>query len=90
VYAYGPNKGKRKKVGITSTGTKAKVGTMASDHRYLPVGTIIYVPDYGVGRIEDTGGALKGYHVDLFFPTRQKALNWGNQKRKIQVWLPRG
>ena len=87
VYAYGPNKGKPKKVGITSTGTKARVGTLATNHDYMPPGTLIYVPGYGMGRVEDTGGALKGYHVDLFFKTRQQALNWGNQRRRIQVWL---
>lgn len=88
VYAYGPNKGKRKRVGITSTGTQAQRGTLATDHRYLPVGTIIHVPGYGVGIVEDTGGALKGYHVDLFFTTRKQALIWGVQKKRIEVWFP--
>ena len=31
VYAYGPSEGERKKVGVTSSGTKAKKGTIAAD-----------------------------------------------------------
>jgi hypothetical protein len=33
VYAYGPNKGKVKEVGVTSSGKKAKKGTIAADVR---------------------------------------------------------
>jgi len=86
VYAYGPNKGKSKKVGITSEGTKARYGTIAADHRHYPPGTIMEIPGYGLGIVEDKGGAIKGNHIDLFFSTRQAALNWGNQRMKVSVW----
>ncbi len=88
VYAYGPMKGKPKKVGETASGTMARPGTIAADTRIYPFGTIMYVEGYGYGRVEDRGGAIKGQHVDLFFRTHQQALNWGRQVRTVKVWLP--
>ena len=86
VYAYGSLKGKRKKVGVTASGTDAKVGTLAADTSRYPFGTMMYVPGYGYGRVEDRGGAIKGEHIDLFFKTHQQALEWGRQQRQVRVW----
>ena len=61
--ASGPSKGKRKDVGITATGTRAKTGTIAADTSIYPFGTIMYVPGYGYGRVEDVGSAIKGMHA---------------------------
>ena len=88
VYASGPNKGKPKAVGITATGTRADWGTIAADTRYYPFGTIMYIPDYGWGRVEDVGGAIKNHHIDLFFPSHKEALEWGRKNRTVKVWLP--
>ncbi|HBO87663.1 MAG: 3D domain-containing protein [Pontiellaceae bacterium] len=89
VYAYGPNKGKPKEVGITSSGTRAVRGTIAADTRLFPYGTIIQVPGYGWGRVEDIGGAIKGHHIDLFFDSHQEAIEWGRQKKQVLIWKPR-
>jgi len=86
VYAYGSLKGKRKKVGVTASGTDAKVGTLAADTSRYPFGTMMYVPGYGYGRVEDRGGAIKGDHIDLFFKTHKEALEWGRQQRQVRVW----
>lgn len=42
---------------ITATGHTLVRGIVGSDPRILPYGTQIYVPDYGVGEVQDTGGA---------------------------------
>jgi len=84
--ASGPNKGKRKKVGITSSGTKAKKGTIAADIHYYPYGTKLVIPGYGEGVVEDTGSAIKGPHrLDVYFRTRKKALRWGRQKLTVKI-----
>ena len=82
------NKGKIKKVGITSSGTKAIKGTIAADLNIFPYGTIFYIPDYGWGKVEDDGSAIKGYHIDLFFKSHQEALNWGRKNKDVHVWFP--
>ncbi len=88
VVAYGPNEGQPKKVGITAAGTMADWGTIAADTRYYPFGTIMYVPDYGWGRVEDIGGAIKGMHIDLFFPSHRQALKWGREWKEVKIWKP--
>lgn len=88
VYAYGKNKGKIKKVGITSSGTKAIKGTIAADLNIFPYGTIFYIPEYGWGKVEDVGSAIKGYHIDLFFKSHQEALTWGRKNKNVHVWFP--
>lgn len=87
VIASGPQKGKPKKVGITASGTKAHDGTIAADTRYFPFGTVMYVPGFGYGRVEDRGGAIKGYHIDLWFDDHDDALAWGVRQKKVKVWL---
>jgi 3D (Asp-Asp-Asp) domain-containing protein len=88
VFAYGPDKGKPKTVGITASGTLAAYGTIAADPRYYPFGTIMKIPDYGWGRVEDVGGAIKGMHIDLYFTSHQKALKWGRETKQVEVWKP--
>lgn len=84
--ASGPNKGRRKKVGITSSGTKAKKGTIAADIRYYPYGTRMTIPGYGQGVVEDTGSAIKGPNrIDVYLGSRKKALRWGRQKVTVRI-----
>lgn len=88
VIAYGPNKGQPKKVGITAAGTVADWGTIAADTRHFPFGTIMYIPGYGWGRVEDLGGAIQGMHIDLYFPSHRQALEWGREQKQVKVWKP--
>ncbi len=74
-------------MGITASGTKAHQGTIAADRRYYPFGTVMYVPGYGYGRVEDTGSAIQGpAHIDLFFGAHQQALEWGRRRASVKVW----
>lgn len=89
VYAYGKMKGKPKKVGITASGVRAQRGTIAADAAFYPFGTVMHVPGYGYGVVEDRGGAIKGRdRIDLWFPTREEALRWGRRKIKVSVYVP--
>jgi len=83
----GPNEGKKKDVGKTASGKKAKVGTIAADTSKYPFGTVMYIPGYGYGTVEDRGGAIKGDHIDLFFKSHKDALKWGKKQVQVQVWL---
>jgi len=77
-----------KQVGITSSGTMARPGTIAADTSIYPHGTVMHIPGYGYGRVEDTGGAVKGQHIDLYRPNHWSARRWGVQSKKVKVWLP--
>jgi 3D (Asp-Asp-Asp) domain-containing protein len=88
VVSKGPNRGKPKQIGLTSSGLEARHGTIAADTTRLPYGTLIEVPGYGLGRVEDTGGAIQGNRLDLWFADHAQALQWGRQKKFVKIWLP--
>lgn len=83
VYAYGPQKGRRKKVGVTARGTVARLGTVAADPKVYPFGTRLQIPGYGTGVVEDVGGAITGRHVDVWMPSHETALRWGRRNLKV-------
>jgi 3D (Asp-Asp-Asp) domain-containing protein len=79
--------------GITYSGVKVRKGlfsTIAADTRVFPLGTILYIPGYGFGVVSDTGNAIKGNKIDLYFETKQQVYDlWGKKKVKVSV-LRRG
>ncbi len=79
-----------KHVGVTSSGATVRPGSIAADTSIFPYGTVMYVPGYGYGKVEDTGGAIKGQHIDLYRPNHWYARKWGVQKKRVTVWLPKG
>ena len=48
----------------------------------------MYIPGYGYGRVEDTGGAINGQHIDLYRPNHWFARHWGVKTTKVKIWLP--
>ena len=85
VYAYGSMKGQPKQVGRTARGTLARRGTVAADPKILPFGTRLAIPGYGTGVVEDVGGAIKGRHVDVWFPTHEEARLWGRRELTVEA-----
>jgi 3D (Asp-Asp-Asp) domain-containing protein len=79
-----------KKVGKTSSGAMVRPGSIAADTSIYPYGTVMHIPGYGYGIVEDTGGAIKGQHIDLYRPNHWFARQWGVQSKKVKVWLPPG
>ena len=75
-------------MGITASGTKGRRGTIAADGTRYPFGTVMYVPGYGYGRVEDRGGRIKGAHIDLFFHSHRQAMQWGRRQKRVKIWLP--
>ncbi|MDR6224892.1 3D domain-containing protein [Desmospora profundinema] len=69
----------------TATGVMPKRGTVAVDPSVIPLGTRLYIPGYGQGVAQDTGGAVRGNIVDLFFETREEAIQWG--RRNVTVYI---
>lgn len=71
--------------GYTATGEKAIQGvTIAADPDVLPMGTEIEL-DGHTYTVQDTGGAIAGNRLDLYFDRHEDALRWGVQE-KIVRW----
>lgn len=69
--------------GMTAAGTPARRGVCAADWDVFPKGTVFFVPQYGKCRVEDTGSAVKGKHIDLYFDTYDEAVKWGSKYMRI-------
>ncbi|UOF90512.1 LysM peptidoglycan-binding domain-containing protein [Fodinisporobacter ferrooxydans] len=73
--------------GITSTGTHATQGrTIAVDPHIIPYGSKVYIPGVGIRIAEDTGGAIRGGRIDVYFNDVNTALRFG-VKRNIPVYI---
>lgn len=71
--------------GITASGARTFVGMVAVDPRVIPLGTKLYVQGYGIAIAGDTGGAIKGNKIDLFFNTENECYNFGRRMRNVYV-----
>jgi 3D (Asp-Asp-Asp) domain-containing protein len=65
--------------GITATGKKARWGTVAVDKRVVKLGSKLRIKGFPntIFRAEDVGGAIKGKHIDVWFPSHREALKFG-------------
>jgi 3D (Asp-Asp-Asp) domain-containing protein len=71
--------------GTTSIGMPVGWGVVAVDPSLIPLGTRLTIPGYGEGVAADTGSAVQGATIDLWFPTGTQALAWG--RRTITITL---
>lgn len=71
--------------GFTSIGWRATPGIIAVDPNVIPYRTRLYVPGYGFGIAGDTGSAIVGHRIDLFYNTEQDAARWG--RRNLPVYI---
>lgn len=83
------SKGKFKVIGKTSSGRMARPGTVAVDPKLFPMGTKFYISGYGWGIAQDTGGDIKGRHLDLFHWLHSSGEQWGVQTKQVKVWYPK-
>ncbi len=71
--------------GITASGVKAKANhTIAVDTSVIPLGSKVEIN----GKIyyaEDTGGAIKGNKIDIFFNSHNEALAFGTQSADVYI-----
>jgi len=71
--------------GITRSGMKTARGVVAVDPKVIPLMTKLYVEGYGEAIAADTGSAIKGNKIDLFFDTREEAIKYGRKNVKVYV-----
>ncbi|XID91770.1 ubiquitin-like domain-containing protein [Paenibacillaceae bacterium WGS1546] len=73
--------------GITSSGAVVKEGrTIAVDPRVIPIGWWVYIEGIGFRRAEDTGGAIKGKKIDIYYDSEAHATKFG-LKRGYTVYV---
>lgn len=76
---------------VTALGTSLRPGVVAVDKNVIPLGTRLYIestdgwPSYGMAVAEDTGGAIKGNRIDLFFSSPSTVSDFGRRVVKVYV-----
>jgi 3D (Asp-Asp-Asp) domain-containing protein len=71
--------------GHTATGIPVGFGVVAVDPSVIPLGTRLTIPGYGEGVAADTGSAVRGADIDLWFPTLAQATAWGRRTLTITL-----
>lgn len=72
--------------GITKMGTTVEAGhTIAVDPDIIPLGTRVYIEGIGYRVAEDTGGAIKGKHIDIYVDSEKEFPDAGRIKTRIRI-----
>jgi 3D (Asp-Asp-Asp) domain-containing protein len=72
--------------GRTRLGTPVRPGVVAVDPAVIPLGSRLLIEGLGgVYSAEDTGSAVRGASVDVWFASCADALAWGVRYRTIEV-----
>jgi 3D (Asp-Asp-Asp) domain-containing protein/septal ring factor EnvC (AmiA/AmiB activator) len=80
---------------LTATGTTPVrnpngLSTVAVDPKVIPLGSKVYVSNYGYAIAADTGGAIKGNIIDVFLNSNAECLNWGRKNVTVYVVAYKG
>lgn len=72
--------------GKTSSGERARAGTVAADPRVLPIGTVLRIhPRRGLYTVLDTGSGVKGREIDIYMPSCRKARAFGRRTVRAEI-----
>ena len=75
----------------TASGRVVSVGCVAVDPKVIPLGSKLYITTtngkivYGMAVAADTGGAIKGNKVDLFYNTYNECVQFGRRNCTVYV-----
>ena len=69
----------------TASGTLVRHGVIAVDPSFIPLGTRVFIPDYGEAVAEDVGWGIQGNVIDVAFDTHEEALAFGRQNLEIYI-----
>ena len=85
-YTYGNDGGNK-----TALGEKTRRGVVAVDPDVIPLGTKLYIEStdgqyiYGEAVAGDTGGAIKGYKIDLFVESQRECRQFGRRNENVYI-----
>lgn len=72
--------------GITASGARAREGvTIAADWDILPEGAWVEIEGIGHRIVQDTGSAIKGHRIDIYFEEHEEALEFGLQEVRVRI-----
>ena len=61
------------------------ISTIAVDPNVIPLGSKVYVHGYGTAIASDTGGAIKGNIIDVYFNSYSECIAWGRRNVTVDI-----
>lgn len=76
--------------GITKTGINLHnknytPAIIAADPKIIPLGSTVEIQGIGIFKVEDTGGKIKNFRIDILHPTKKEALEFGRQSVQLRI-----
>ena len=82
---FGPGRCGEKEERLTKSETVPRAShTIAADPSVIPLGTRIVIDDV-IYTVEDTGKAVKGMRLDIFFDSHEEAVQYGRQEKYVYL-----
>lgn len=73
--------------GTCATGVPASENVIAVDPRVIPLGTRVYVDGVGLRTAADTGGAIKGNFIDIYYePGNTRFIGYGIRNVRVYIF----
>ncbi len=70
---------------VTASGDKPIPDETVAADKSIPFGTRVWIEGIGIRTVNDRGGAIKRGRLDLCMETRDEALQFGRQRRKVII-----
>lgn len=86
-YENGDELAGRKWGDLTASGQKVRYGIIAVDTNVIPLGTEVYIPALNKVFVAlDTGSAINGNKIDIYFDSLQQCVSWG-RKYGMEIYV---
>lgn len=61
------------------------ISTVSVDPSVIPFGTYLYIEGYGYAIAADSGSAISGNELDVYFSSSSDCYNWGRRTVKVTI-----
>ncbi|GKU23758.1 3D domain-containing protein [Clostridium folliculivorans] len=72
-------------IGLKPLRSPSGISTVAVDPSVIPLGSKLFIPGYGTAIAADTGGAIQGNIVDLYFNSEAECNSWGRRGITVNI-----
>lgn len=83
--AYTAGTGSKTASGRTLERNPNGISTVSVDPNSIPFGTYIYIEGYGYAVAADSGSAIKGNEIDVYFDSSSECNDWGRKTVKVTI-----
>lgn len=75
--------------GVTRSGEWTRPGVVAVDQNVIPLYSSVWIEGWDEPFTAlDTGGGVRGNHVDIYMTSCRDAINWGVRSRSVEWEMP--